>query len=38
MSQTIQETDTRTSVLGEPLTLPCGATIPNRIVKGAMTE
>ena len=38
MSQTMQETDTRTSVLGEPLKLPCGTTIPNRIVKAAMTE
>ena len=26
------------AVLGEPLTLPCGAVLPNRIVKAAMTE
>lgn len=27
-----------TSILAEPLTLPCGHTIPNRIIKAAMTE
>lgn len=26
------------SVLSEPLTLPCGVTLPNRLVKAAMTE
>ncbi|HEV7311360.1 NADH:flavin oxidoreductase/NADH oxidase family protein [Sphingopyxis sp.] len=26
------------SLLSEPLTLPCGATLPNRIAKAAMTE
>ena len=26
------------SLLAEPLTLPCGATLPNRISKAAMTE
>lgn len=26
------------SVLAQPLVLPCGAEIPNRVVKGAMTE
>lgn len=26
------------SALGKPLTLPCGATLPNRIAKAAMTE
>lgn len=27
-----------TSLLNQPLRLPCGATLPNRIAKGAMTE
>lgn len=27
-----------TSILQQPLTLPCGQIIPNRIIKGAMTE
>lgn len=26
------------SILSEPLTLPCGVTLPNRLVKAAMTE
>ncbi len=26
------------AVLGQPLTLPCGATLPNRIVKAALSE
>lgn len=26
------------SILSEPLKLPCGVTLPNRLVKGAMTE
>ena len=26
------------SLLSEPLTLPCGAILPNRIAKAAMTE
>lgn len=29
---------TRTSVLAQPLTLPCGLTLPNRIMKAAMGE
>jgi hypothetical protein len=27
-----------TDILAEPLTLPCGAVIPNRLAKAAMTE
>jgi 2,4-dienoyl-CoA reductase-like NADH-dependent reductase (Old Yellow Enzyme family) len=27
-----------TDILAEPLRLPCGATLPNRLAKGAMTE
>ena len=38
MSQLERETKPAYAVLGEPLTLPCGVAIPNRIVKAAMTE
>lgn len=31
-------TTTNTSVLAQPLTLPCGITIPNRIAKASMSE
>jgi 2,4-dienoyl-CoA reductase-like NADH-dependent reductase (Old Yellow Enzyme family) len=31
-------THTTTTVLAEPLTLPCGLVLPNRILKGAMGE
>jgi len=34
-----KETETpRTSSLAEPFTLPCGAAVPNRLAKAAMTE
>jgi 2,4-dienoyl-CoA reductase-like NADH-dependent reductase (Old Yellow Enzyme family) len=26
------------AILGKPLTLPCGVTLPNRLVKAAMSE
>ena len=26
------------NILAQPLTLPCGAVVPNRIAKAAMTE
>jgi 2,4-dienoyl-CoA reductase-like NADH-dependent reductase (Old Yellow Enzyme family) len=29
---------TMTISLSDPLTLPCGATLPNRLAKAAMTE
>ncbi|MFC7446413.1 NADH:flavin oxidoreductase/NADH oxidase family protein [Rhodococcus daqingensis] len=31
-------TETRTSVLAEPVVLPCGATLPNRLAKAGMSE
>src|ERR1700730_1737901 len=30
--------DMTTSILGTPLNLPCGATLPNRLAKAAMSE
>ena len=27
-----------TTILGTPLNLPCGATLPNRLAKAAMSE